>query len=87
MQASIKLSNTLITPNVRYINKNLKLNFGSQISFSENYNNMIERLIPNATSLNIGPYAILDFEKNNFGLNSGIRYDYKSLKSIDEIFG
>ena len=82
----IKLSNTLITPSVRYINKNLKLNFGSQISFSENYNNMIERLIPNATSLNIGPYAILDFEKNNFGLNSGIRYDYKSLKSIDEIF-
>ena len=28
---------------------------------------------------------VLDYEKNNFGFNSGIRYDYKHLKSEDNV--
>ena len=81
----LTISNTQITPNIRYKLDRLTFNLGSQISVLDNKNNEDLRLVPDASSLNIGPYFILDYEKNNFGYNSGIRYDYKSLKSEDKI--
>ena len=82
---NLTISNTQITPNIRYKLDRLTFNLGSQISVLDNKNNEDLRLVPDASSLNIGPYFILDYEKNNFGYNSGIRYDYKSLKSEDKI--
>ena len=81
----LTISNTQFTPNLRYEIKGLTFNLGSQISTLDNKNNQDIRLVPNASSVNIGPYVIIDYEKNNFGLSSGIRYDYKNLKSEDNI--
>ena len=81
----LTISNTQITPNIRYKINDLTLNIGSQFSVLDNKNNQDYRLVPDASTLNIGPYVILDYEKNNFGFNSGIRYDYKHLKSEDDI--
>jgi iron complex outermembrane receptor protein len=81
----LTISNTQITPNIRYKINDLTLNIGSQFSVLDNKNNQDYRLVPDASTLNIGPYVILDYEKNNFGFNSGIRYDYKHLKSDDDI--
>ena len=80
----LTISNTQITPNVRYKINNLTFNLGSQFSLLDNKNNQELRLMPNASSVNIGPYLIMDYEKDNFGLNSGIRFDYKKLKSDDK---
>ena len=77
------LSNTLINPNIKYFYNNSSFEFGSQFSILNNKNNINERLVPDATSINIGPYAIFDFETNNIGLNLGLRFDYKTLKSKD----
>ena len=81
----LTISNTQITPNIRYKINDLTFNLGSQLSVLDNKNNEDERLVPDASTLNVGPYVILDYEKNNFGFNSGIRYDYKHLKSEDNI--
>ena len=61
-------------------------NIGSQISTLDNVNNQTDRLVPDASSLSIGPYVIVDFEDDNFGFNYGVRYDYKSLESKDQTF-
>tara|TARA_B110000116_G_scaffold84138_1_gene73292 strand:- start:375 stop:2600 length:2226 start_codon:yes stop_codon:yes gene_type:complete len=81
----LTISNTQITPNIRYKANKLTFNLGSQLSILDNKNNQLLRLVPDASSLNIGPYFILDYEKNNFGFNTGVRYDYKNLKSEDII--
>jgi len=81
----LTISNTQITPNIRYKINDLTFNLGSQLSVLDNKNNEDERLVPDASTLNVGPYVILDYEKNNFGFNSGIRYDYKHLKSEDNV--
>tara|TARA_B100001250_G_scaffold13047_2_gene11415 strand:- start:866 stop:3088 length:2223 start_codon:yes stop_codon:yes gene_type:complete len=75
----IDLSNTQIAPNIRYNISNLTLNFGSQITMLNNKNKIDDRLVPDASSINIGPYVIIDFEKDNYGFNTGLRYDYKNL--------
>ena len=80
----IDLSNTQISPSIRYNVGEFTVNFGSQITILKNKNNENDRLVPDASSLNIGPYAIVDYEKDNYGFNSGIRYDYKNLKVNDQ---
>ena len=80
----LDLSNTQISPSVRYSINNLTLNLGSQITMLNNKNKITDRLVPDASSLNIGPYLILDYEKDNYGFNSGVRYDYKNLKVDDQ---
>ena len=77
------LSNTLVNPNIKYFYNNSTFEFGSQFSILENKNNINERLVPDATSINIGPYGIFNFESDNLGLNLGLRFDYKKLKSVD----
>ena len=77
------MSNTLINPNIKYYYNNSTFEFGSQFSILNNKNNINERLVPDATSINIGPYGIFNFETNNIGVNLGLRFDYKTLKSTD----
>ncbi|MAR40472.1 MAG: hypothetical protein CMD22_07535 [Flavobacteriales bacterium] len=77
------LSNTLINPHVKYFLNNSTLEFGSQFSILNNKNNINERLVPDASSMNIGPYGTFNYETNNIGLNLGARFDYKTLKSKD----
>lgn len=79
------LSNTLFSPSIRYIANKLTLQIGSQFVFQENTNNINDRLVPDASSFNLGHYALIEYEKDNFGVNSGIRYDYKRLSSDDRV--
>ena len=75
-----------LSPNIRYGVDKFTFNIGSQISTLDNVNNQNDRLVPDASSLSIGPYVIVDFEDDNFGFNYGVRYDYKSLESKDQTF-
>ena len=81
----LSLSNTLLSPSLRYISNKLTLQIGSQFVLQENTNNINDRLVPDASSFNLGPYALIEYEKDNFGVNSGIRYDYKRLSSDDRV--
>ena len=80
---NLTLSNTLINPNIKYSYNNSTIELGSQFLILNNVNNINQRLVPDASSINIGPYAIFNYEKDNLGVNLGIRYDYKKLKSKD----
>ena len=79
----LTISQTQLTPNIRYAFNNVTLNFGTQLIILDNKNNIDDRLIPDYSSMSIGPYAIVDYEKDNIGFNSGLRYDYKKLNSSD----
>ena len=82
----ISIKHTQLSPNVRYNVDKFTFNLGSQISLLNNINNQDKRLVPDASSVNVGPYAIVDFEDENFGFNYGIRFDYKSLECNDTYF-
>ena len=82
----LSLSNTQINPHLRYSSSNFSFEFGSQISIMNNKNKINDRLVPDASSFNIGPYIILNYEKNNLGFNSGLRYDHKRVESEDQTF-
>ena len=79
----LTINHTQVTPNLRYKLNSYTFDLGAQISFIDNKNNVSYRLIPDANSIDFGPYLIFDYEKNNFGFNSGVRFDYKNLQSID----
>ena len=81
----LNLSNTLLSPNIRYISDKLTLQIGSQFVLQENTNNINDRLVPDASSFNLGPFVLVEYEKNNFGINTGMRYDYKRLISDDQV--
>ena len=83
---NLTITNTQLTPNIRYIHNNFTINVGSQISMLDNKNNFEEKLMPDANSSSVGTYAIMDYEKNNFGFNSGLRLDNKTIKSKDISF-
>ena len=68
---NITISNTQLTPNIRYRWNDFTFNIGSQISSLNNKNNIDERLVPDASTFNIGPFFIVDYEKNNIGFNTG----------------
>ena len=81
----LELTQTLVSPNIRYSNKNITINSGVQIKFEENKNKLSSgRLVPDASSSNIGPYLILDVDNERFGFSSGIRLDLKNLKVDDQ---
>ena len=77
------LTNTQFNPNIRYRLNNYTFNIGSQINIQENKNDEEQRLIPDADYFNLGSYAIVDYFKNNYGFNFGLRHDYKLLESSD----
>ena len=62
--------------------KNINLNLGSQITYVDNKNKPADDILtPDVSSENIAAYAILDYEKDNFGLNAGVRFDSKNLNA------
>ena len=79
----LTLSSSQLMPNIRVKYNDFTFNFGSQITILDNKNKIESRLVPDASSFNLGPYAIIDYEKENYGFNSGIRYDKKHLKVDD----
>jgi iron complex outermembrane receptor protein len=81
----LDLSNTLLSPSIRYVSEKLTLQLGSQFVFQENKNNINDRLVPDASSYNLGPYVLVEYEKNSFGINTGMRYDYKRLILDDQV--
>ena len=82
----LTIKNSQLMPNIRYKSNYLTFNIGSSISFLENINGEGEgKLVPDASTTNIGPYLIIDYEMNNIGFNAGLRYDYKSIYSEDEM--
>tara|TARA_B100000900_G_scaffold145955_1_gene123673 strand:+ start:3184 stop:5412 length:2229 start_codon:yes stop_codon:yes gene_type:complete len=86
----LTLTNTQIRPNLLiYLGKekNINLNLGSQITYVDNKNSPADDILtPDASSENMAAYAIFDYEKDNIGLNAGIRYDYKVVKCDDDYF-
>ena len=86
----LTLTNTQIRPNILiYLGeeKNINLNLGSQITYVDNKNKPADDILtPDVSSENIAAYAILDYEKDNFGLNAGVRFDSKNLKCDDVNF-
>ena len=80
---NLTISNSQLTPNIRYQLNNFTFNVGSQISILNNKNNIEERLVPDASTINIAPFLIVDYESNNTGFNAGLRYDHKRIKSED----
>ena len=80
----LDLENTLISPNIRYQHKDFTFNIGAQGLQTKNKNQITSRLVPDANSLNLGTYFIMDYEKKNFGINAGLRYDNKNLELVDE---
>ena len=81
----LNLTNTQITPNIRFNNEALTVNVGAQMIFSENKNATLKRLVPDANTYNLGMYFIVDYEYDNIGYNIGVRSDYKKLESNDNI--
>ena len=86
----LTLTNTQIRPNILiYLGeeKNINLNLGSQITYVDNKNKPADDILtPDVSSENIAAYAIFDYEKDNVGLNAGVRFDSKNLKCDDENF-
>tara|TARA_Y100001954_G_scaffold95066_3_gene104001 strand:+ start:42 stop:2333 length:2292 start_codon:yes stop_codon:yes gene_type:complete len=80
----LDLENILISPNIRYQHKDFTFNIGAQGLQTKNKNQITSRLVPDAISLNLGTYFIMDYEKKNFGINAGLRYDNKNLELVDE---
>ena len=82
----LTISHTQLTPDIRYQMKNLTFNIGSSVSVLDNINSEAdERLVPDASTFSIGPYIIVDYEKNNIGFNSGLRHDNKRIISEDKM--
>ena len=80
----LTIKHSQLMPNIRYHFDDLIFNVGSSFSFLENTNGDGEdKLVPDVTTMNIGPYFILDYEKNNIGFNAGVRHDYKIISSED----
>ena len=80
----LDLSNTQISPSIRYTLNKITFHLGSQVKILNNKNNIDERLVPDASSNSIGSYFISDYEKDNYGVSLGVRYDYKNLKVNDQ---
>ncbi len=81
----LTISHTQISPNIRFKAEDLTFNIGAQISILNNVNNISSRLIPDSYTDNLGSYFIIDYDKGNYGFNSGVRYDHKKIKSDDLI--
>ena len=73
------LSTLNLSLNLNYKITRLDFNTGVQYNRQENLNNISSRLIPDSYSNDVGVYTTIDFEKNNFGFNSGFRLDYKEI--------
>lgn len=82
----LTMTQSQLKPNIRFQVKDFTFNAGTSISVLENTNGEGEdKLVPDASTMNIGPYLIVDYQKNNIGLNAGLRHDNKEINSKDEM--
>ncbi len=80
----LTIKQSQLAPNIRYQFKDFTFNTGLSISVLENINGEGEdKLVPDASTMNIGPYLIVDYEKDNVGFNAGLRFDNKKISSED----
>lgn len=75
----MNLTTTNLRLNLDFKIIELDVNTGIQYNRQENLNNISSRLIPDSYSNDVGIYTTIDFDKNNFGFNSGVRLDYKEI--------
>ena len=82
----LTITQSRLMPNIRYQFKDFTFHAGSSISVLENINGEADdKLVPDASTMNIGSYLIADYEKDNIGFNTGLRYDYKTISSEDKM--
>ena len=82
----LTISQSQLMPSVRYQFKDFTFNAGSVISTLKNTNGEGEdKLVPDATTINLGSYLTADYEKGHVGLNTGLRFDIKTISSEDEV--
>ena len=79
----MELSTINLRLNLNYNITSLDFNTGIQYNRQDNLNNISSRLIPDSFSDDFGLYTTIDFDKDNFGFNSGIRLDYKNIVCND----
>tara|TARA_B100002052_G_scaffold281385_1_gene290387 strand:- start:293 stop:2509 length:2217 start_codon:yes stop_codon:yes gene_type:complete len=79
----MNLSTISLRFNLDFKISEFNVNTGVQYSGQENLNNIKSRLIPDSYSNDMGVYTTIDFEKNNFGFNTGFRVDYKEIVCND----
>ena len=77
------LSTTTVRLNIEIPFQYVNINSGIQYQIQENFNNISSRLIPDSKSNDYSVYTILDYNNNNFGVNSGLRVDYKQINCND----
>jgi iron complex outermembrane receptor protein len=65
------------------INKNMELTFGSQSFKQSNKNSGERKLIPDADVTSLSGTAILKYQKNKFGFETGLRYDLFKLSTTE----
>ena len=61
--------------------KNLNLTVGTQDFIQTNINSGVRRLIPDAEVTSLSAASLLRYRKNNFGFETGLRYDIFKLKT------
>ena len=77
------LSTTTVRLNIEIPFQYVNINSGIQYQIQENFNNISSRLIPDSKSNDYSIYTILDYTNNKFGVNSGLRFDYKQIDCND----
>ena len=77
----MNLSTTSLRFNVNIPLNNVNINSGVQYQRQENVNNITSRLIPDSESNDYGVYVVVDYDKNHFGFNSGLRIDCKQINA------
>ena len=86
---NLKLNNSLVNIKFNYsINPSWKLITGTQAMMQVNVNDPIaeERLIPDFIQLDGGLFSILSYKRKDWNIQSGVRYDLRSLTVKDSSF-
>ncbi len=82
----LTIAQSQLMPSIRYQFKDFTFNAGSVISTLENTNGEGEdKLVPDASTINLGSYLTADYDKDHVGLNAGLRVDIKTISSEDEM--
>tara|TARA_B100001142_G_scaffold330213_1_gene397052 strand:+ start:3414 stop:5624 length:2211 start_codon:yes stop_codon:yes gene_type:complete len=64
----------------------IDINTGIQHQIQSNFNNITDRLIPDANTNESGVYFIVNYDKKKLGFNSGLRLDYKKIMCSEYSF-
>ena len=68
-----------------YNNEKLNLIIGSQGMYQTNTNSGEEILIPDAKTIDLGGYAIVNYDLDNLQLQGGVRYDHRLIDTKEVV--